>query len=130
MFKKVSDKEYLAKIKKQYLSRDKTGRYLTVFALLMIAGCVYGYQILWDQILEIANGLTSITTIEDKDIVESANNTALALGVSIGVSFGFALSGAVSILIHGLNLLYGSRKERILIKLSEELGYKGGDQGT
>ena len=126
MFSQLNDDDFVAKIKKDFLSRKKTGGFELIISLAMIGIAGYFAYDLGHMTLRIAENISSIvTTSSDEPLREQAKKTCdeflLIQGTTIGFLLCTFISASMHLLMHALYLLFDSRKERLLVEYSTRL---------
>lgn len=126
MFSQLNDDEFVAQIEKKYPSRKKTGCLLLILWLAIVGGAVYVAYDMGDKILSIMDTLSYIEATSSNEAVrEEAKNTSAKFSLTMGMTLGFLLCGIISAgthcLMHGLYLIFDSRKERLLIEYSKRI---------
>ena len=120
----ITDEEYIQNIKRQYNRRKKAGALLLFVTVLISALTYLAYSKSNESaylIVETLQLLHEGDIVRKKDInnIISTNNIANNLGVKTGVLLG---SGCIFISIfisYALLMLFGMRKERLLIEYYE-----------
>jgi len=126
MFSQLNDDDFVAQIEKKFLSRKKEGCVLLILSLTMIGAAGYFAYTFGDKILSIADNISSIgASFSDEALREEAKKTSAEFSLIQGTTLGFLLStmvtGGIHALSHALYLIFGSRKERLLIEYSKRL---------
>ena len=119
-----SDEEYIKTIKRIHAARKKNGYTGLLLSILMGIGAyfMYGYfqEEAGKQIEDISNYIAGTQMdVETVKNIHYANHYAQEYGASIGLYIGILSAGTLMSFIQSLILIFGGRKERLLIKYYE-----------
>src|SRR5690349_5351813 len=117
MLRPLSDEDFLARIRRTYESRRKVGFLILLLGVSLIAGTVWGYVYSTEAARKFMAVLADAptTTENAKQIVDMST---FFLGFKLGGALtGLAVAGG-HLLGYGIYLLWGQRKERMLLELS------------
>ena len=126
MFSQLNDNEFLAKVERQFLSRKKTGTALLILSLVMIGVAIYIAYDFGDRVVRLADSISRLAdNSSDEALRQKTKKTSAELSLILGEKLGFLLCGLIAAGMHSLMqalyLLFGSRKERLLIEYSRRL---------
>src|SRR5687767_1840975 len=117
MFSSVSDEEFLARIKRTYESRRRIGILVLLLGIALLVGTAWGYVYTTDAAKNLMAALTNAPT--DATTAELiVDMSTFFLGFKLGGSLTGMAVGAGHLLGYGIYLLWGQRKERMLLELS------------
>jgi hypothetical protein len=126
MFSHLNDNDFVSQIERKFLSRKKTGGLLLVFSLVMVGAAGYFAYEHGRMLLRIADNISYIGAhSSDEALREEAKKTSAQLLLIQGSRLGFLLcamiTASVQSFARALYLIFGSRKERLLIEYNKRL---------
>ncbi len=114
------DDEFLARVKHQYERRKKLGALYVCTAAVFAIACAWFYIYADEQM----NGVLAafgVAQSEDDPIQQGLDLVAFQLGLITGGTLTGLAIGAASLLGYGIDLLWGQRKERLLLELANKV---------
>jgi len=122
----TTDKEYIEKMIKNYRRRNRRAASFAVIGAIFCITAYIVYVEVGKDTHQLANSISSglvngekITDIDIK-LVTTNNDLLYVMGMRVGQMVTSCLAGAGSCFGYCLYLLFGSRKERIMIGLYEK----------
>ena len=121
----ISDDKYIEIVKRNYSRRKKTGVFILVLAITMTIFMFYGVNTLQEDNNSLVQSLipknTGHTYTEtDYYLTKSVNALTEAFSTKIGIFIGSTAVTITLMFIESLMLLFGGRKEYLLIKYYEQ----------
>ena len=116
MFSQTDD-TYVEGIRRQFLNRRRWGVVLLIFGALFIGGTLWAISYFEAKVLDI---LSKLDPTKASALSEVTDNLAFVLGFKLGATIVGMGLGGVTVCIHGLYLLFGARKERLLLRYYDE----------
>jgi hypothetical protein len=113
-----SDDKFVERVRGQFLARRRWGIVLLVLGALFIGGALWAASFFEAKVLDIVSRLDSTKA---SALSEATDNLAFALGLKIGATITALSLGGVTACVHGLYLLFGARKERLLLRYYDEI---------
>lgn len=126
-----TDREFLDKVATRYRTRKRRGVICALFGAILIGIAAYFWLGAYQQTMEITDRLSDASALVVDDALRQearivSNDLAFVMGVRTTAS-GFLLVVLGSMLIwEAIYLLSGSRKERLLVELSQGFQDKDG----
>jgi hypothetical protein len=120
MFVSPQDKEFLARVRRQYESRKKLGALYVGTAILIAIGGFWLY-IHAEEHMRNLLAVFGVAQTHDEPVKQAVDLVAFSLGLKVGGALTGMALGAGSMLFYGLNFLWGQRKERLLLELSKKV---------
>ena len=120
-----SDDQYLARVKENYSKRKKRAFYILLFAFAYLIFTIYATNELQVQLAtlkELAQPFIPSIPATDAEISLSAISIEIIQGIStkLGIFVGTAAAFFGIAISQAIYLLFGGRKERLLIKYYEQ----------
>jgi len=121
----ISDEKYIENVKRNYIRRKKTGLFILALALIMSAFLYYGVEQARKNNNELVQSLIPKNigytyTKTDYELMRSITTLADVFGTKIGMFMGSTSVTIVFLFMESLVLLFGGRKEYLLIKYYEQ----------
>jgi hypothetical protein len=116
MFGTISDEAFLARTKRNYESRRKTGAIALLFGLALLVGAAWGFGFASETARNFKAALTNVST----DPATAVDMSTFFLGLKLGGALTVLTITAAHLLSYGFSLLCGQRKERMLLELSRK----------
>ena len=113
-----SDEKFIERTRRQFLTRRRWGIVLLVFGALLIGGALWVASYFEAKILD---AVSKLDPTKDSALSEAAENLAFALGFKLGATVIGMAFGGVTACVHGLYLLFGARRERLLLQYHDEI---------
>lgn len=121
MFSRRSDEEFIANLRRQSTQRQKMGVGIALVGVIIVIVVTYFTIQVHNKALALTDTLSKPDPNEDQTISRAAN----ALAYSTGLTAGFALAsgglGGITLFVHGAYLLWGYRKESLLLQYHEKI---------
>jgi len=122
VFDKIPDDIYIAKLRKS-LGFRKTLAYIYVLASAVVLGVsIYYGMSIHDEMLKYVAHLNAedARNLSKADIAEMSVKSNFYFGIGIGVTLMAALSGGAALVVNAGVLLFGGRKEKMLIRYYDQ----------
>jgi len=121
----ISDDKYIENVKRNYARRKKTGIFILALAVIMSAFLYYGAEHARKDNNELVQSLIPKNigytyTETDYELVQSISRLADVFGTKIGMFMGATSVTIAFMFIQSLVLLFGSRKDYLLIKYYDQ----------
>ena len=121
----ISDEKYIENVKRNYARRKKIGLFILALAVIMSAFLYYGAEHARKDNNELVQSLIPKNigytyTETDYELVQSITTLADVFGTKIGMFMGTTSVTIAFMFIQSLVLLFGSRKDYLLIKYYEQ----------
>jgi hypothetical protein len=115
-FRKKSDREVVDALRRTERWRRPVGLAFIVLGLLLLAFHVGGEAWMRRKALQVADALSEVHRVRPADIRDLSGATAYAVGFRSGLLLGQGVVIAAIFLITGVQLRFGGRKDRLLIR--------------
>jgi hypothetical protein len=113
-----ADEEFVNRIRRQFSNRRRTGALLVGFGALFVAGALWTASYFEAEVLRL---VSQLDLKRGSVLSDAADTLAFALGFKFGATtVGIGLAG-VAACVHGLYLLLGARKERLLLQYHDQI---------
>jgi len=120
MLQHLSDDEYLARVRRQYESRRKFGVICLALGAASLIGAIWGYTYGMAAVREYLEVLTRAPTTHE-NAVQIVDTSTFFVGFKLGSAITGMAAGAGSMIGYGIYLLWGQRKERMLLEVTKRL---------
>ncbi len=120
MFGQKSDEEFIEHLKRQSARRRKLGVGVVLSGVAIAVVSAYFTIQIQGDVMALADTLLNLGSNQDRALLHAANLVAYSTGVRIGIALASgAFIGGAS-LSYGAYLLWGYRKERLLLHYHEK----------
>ena len=114
------DDEFLAQVKRQYDRRKKLGALYIGAAMLLVFGGIWLYIYAEEQMRALLD-LFGLAQADDEPVKQAVDLVAFEAGLKVGGTLTGLAIGAGTMIGYGIDLIWGQRKERMLLELSQKM---------
>lgn len=129
MWVSPQDDDFLARVKHQYERRKKLGALYVGTAVVFAMTCVWFYFHADEQMNRVLAAF-GVAQNEDDPIQQGLDLVAFQLGLLAGGTLTGLGIGAASLLGLGIDLIWGQRKERLLLELANKVAGQRSGRAT
>jgi hypothetical protein len=122
VFDKVSDDIYIARLRKSLGSRKILAYIYVLVGVIVLGASIYYGMSIYDEMVKYVAHLNAedARNLSKADLSEMSVKSNFYFGIGIGVTLMAAASSGAALVVNACVLLFGGRKEKMLIRYYDQ----------